>query len=204
MTAKRAFQQKFFTCLLPPQGIKDRFNAIAKLAPEGADVKRAEDLHISLNFLVKPRRQPARDLQERLRRIEFPAFDLKMTGMDSFFRIPRRDLNTHVVWMRPDGLSAWHVMDLRAKILLSLRPAGYPVGSTAMTPHMTALKYPFHAAAGPLEDFLAAHDSLNMPAWHCDEFFLARTKTKDDPSHPDNGGTGSKYDIIERFPLKAF
>lgn len=193
----------YFTCLLPPEPIRRRFNAVAAKAPEGADVKRPEDLHITLNYLRRPRARPKSELVERLSRIEFPSFDLTLTDIDSFFRIPRKELNSHVLWLRPDAAAAWKIRDLHARIHMSLRPVGFNVGQASMTPHMTALKYPFNGASGPLEQFIAQHAKLRMPKWTVDRFYLCRTMARTDERHPaNNGDHGSKYEIIAEFALK--
>lgn len=194
----------YFTCLLPPDSICGRFNAIAAAAPADADVKRAEDLHITLNYLRRPRARPKRELVERLARIEFPAFDLRLTDIDSFYRIPRRNMNDHVLWMRPDAAAGWKIRELHARIHLSLRPVGFNVGEASMTPHMTALKYPFAAAVEPLEQFIRGHAKLRMPSWHVDRFYLCQTLSRAHAQHPENnGGRGSKYQIVAEFPLAS-
>ena len=201
--ARSGERDHYFTCLLPPESIRTRFNALAAAAPDGADVKRAEDLHITLNYLRRPRSQPKRELVERLSRIEFPSFDVKLTDVDTFFRIPRRSMNSHVLWMRPDPAGAWRIRELHARIHLSLRPAGFNVGEASMTPHMTALKYPFSAQAEPLMQFITDHSKLKMPKWHVDRFYLCRTLFNTDPRHPvNNEGKGSKYEIVAEFALK--
>lgn len=198
-----AASDHYFTCLLPPDSIRRRFNAVAAKAPAAAEVKRAEDLHITLNYLRRPRARPKAELVERLSRIEFPAFDLTLTDIDSFFRIPRKDMNSHVLWLRPDAAAAWKIRDLHARIHLSLRPVGFNVGQASMTPHMTALKYPFSGAAEPLEQFIAEHAKLRMPKWTVDRFYLCRTLPRADERHPvNNGNRGSKYEIVAEFALK--
>jgi 2'-5' RNA ligase len=200
--ARTTERDDYFTCLLPPESIRRRFNAVAAAAPAGADVKRAEDLHITLNYLRRPRSRPKRELVERLSRIEFPAFDLTLKDMESFYRIPRKDMNSHVIWMRPDAAGGWKIRDLHARIHLSLRPVGFNVGEASMTPHMTALKFPFSAHAAPLEKFIADHAKLRMPKWHVDRFYLCRTLPRTHADHPDNNsGRGSKYQIVAEFPL---
>lgn len=199
---KTALSDSYFTCLLPPDAVRRRFNAVAAKAPADADVKRVEDLHITLNYLRRPRSRPKSELVERLSRIEFPAFDMKLTDIDSFFRIPRQNMDSHVLWLRPDAAAAWKIRDLHARIHLSLRPVGFNVGLASMTPHMTALKYPFRAASEPLEQFIAEHAKLRMPKWPVDRFYLCRTIPRTDDRHPvNNDNRGSKYEIIAEFPL---
>jgi 2'-5' RNA ligase len=203
MTKRHPEKELYFTCLLPPDSLRRRFNALAASAPEEAEVKRPDDLHITLNYLQIPRKRPRSDLIERLEKIDAPAFPVRLVGVDTFFRIPRKAVNTHVVWLRPDGESGLAIRDLHARILLSLRSVGYNVGNTNVTPHMTALNYPFHAAAEPLRDFVRDHNRLRLPVWDCDRFHLCRTMHNTDPRHPDNnGGRGSKYEIIRTFMLK--
>lgn len=203
MTRIHPDKPTYFTFLRPPPRLRARFNAVAAGAPESAEIKRADDLHITLNYLQIPRARPKRDLIERLAQIEFPAFDIHVTGLDSFYRIPRKNLNTHVIWGRPDGLSSWNIRDLHAKILLALRPVGYNVGQLDMTPHMTLMKYPYNGDAEGLHAFLEENHKLRLPKWNCDRFYLGKTMMRDNPKHPDNnGGVGSKYEVIGTFPLK--
>lgn len=202
MTRRHSNRDMYFTCLLPPDSVRARFNALAAAAPQGAEVKKAADLHITLNFLQVPRKRSFADLVDRLAAIEAPAFKIKLLGMDSFYRIPRRNVNDHVVWLRPDGASGWAIRDLHARILLGLRPVGYHVGQNEVTPHMTALNYPFHAAAEPLRDYINAHNSVRMPTWQCNEFHLCRRIPLADPRHPVKTGGGSKYEILGTFKLK--
>ena len=175
---------------------------LAAGAPAGADVKRAEDLHITMNVLQVPRKRSVRDLVERLERIEYPSFPIKLVGVDSFYRIPRKGQDTHVVWLRPDGDSSWAIRALHARIVMGLRPLGYNVGQLALTPHMTVLNYPFRAAAEPLENFIKDNNRLRLPSWQCDRFYLYRSMMRDNPRHPlNNNGVGSKYEILGSFPL---
>jgi 2'-5' RNA ligase len=203
MVRSSAASDHYFTCLLPPDSIRRRFNAVAAKAPGQAEVSRAEDLHITLNYLRRPRARPKIELIERLSRIEFPAFDLTLTDIDSFFRIPRKEHNAHVLWLRPDAMAAWKIRDLHARIHMSLRPVGFNVGQASMTPHMTALRYPFNGAAEQLEQFIAEHAKLRMPKWTVDRFYLCRKLPRTDIRHPlNNGDRGSQFEVVAEFALK--
>lgn len=176
---------------------------VAAYAPEDAEVTRYQDLHVTMNELQIPKKRSIRDLIARLKKVDYPAFEARIIGADVFNRVPSAKNQHHVAWLNPDGLSSWHIQELHKKILLSLRPAGYPVGRMDIRPHMTCLKMDFNADIEGMEQFLDRCSVHDFPSWNVDRFYLLRKHKAVHPRHPENNnGAGAKYEIISTFPLR--
>ncbi|GEM_PF-3384255 len=196
----------YTTFLMPPPSLRREFMRVAARAPEGViSVQREDDLHITLNQFKMPRKGSKTLVSAKLATIEFPPFDIRITDADVFYRSPPQH-ESHVAWLRPDGLSSFDIQDLHARIHLLLRGNGYTAGPAEMEfrPHMTLLHHSFNAAARSFRSFLKQAAGHNYPVWPVDRFFFAKKLFMDHPKHPaNNGDKGSKYEIIGTFPLKA-
>lgn len=190
---KSSAQPKVYTVfLMPPSALKQAFNAAASDVPPDAKPNDVQNRHITLTYLKATRRHQIKGIVRKLEALEFPAFDIRLTGTDAFFRPPHEE-ESHVVWLRPDGFSGHKIQELRAEIYKALCPDGIDVGRTNIRPHMTLFRYPHSAEQGGLDDFLRKNADLHLPVWHCREFFLAESDKTE--------RTG--YNVVKSFTLKS-
>lgn len=192
MAGSSAKPKVYTVFLMPPQALKQAFNAAASDVPPDAKPNDVQNRHITLTYLKATRKNQLKGIVRKLEAMSFPAFDIRLTGTDIFFRLPHEEEENHVVWLRPDGLGSHKIQELRAEIYRSLWPNGIDIGRTDIRPHMTLFRYPRSADQEKLEDFLGKSASLNLPVWHCREFFLAESDKTE----------RSGYKIVGSFALK--
>lgn len=194
-------QNPYMICLIPPQSLRRKFMRVAAYAPEHSVAQPEADLHITLTSLQMPKKKSAADLLERLKQVKFPAFDIRITDVDTFNRPPEPHGRSKAAWFRPDGVSSNEIQELNNQILSILRPAGYPVGQADIRPHMTVLRYDFYAGASAIRGFLEKCAEHNYPDWTVDRFYLTRKRPQGEGAEEGGSDEDGKFEIVASFPL---
>jgi len=214
-------QDTYFTMLIPPAPLREAFGHAVSPPPPSCEVIAPTNYHFTMNELQVPRKRSLRDLVERLGRVDFESFDVKISDADMFERMPRQNVLGNIAWLRPSGISSRAIQKLHQRIHMSLRPVGYPVGRAELRPHMTCLKLPFNndarADEAKIEDWMRRVEAQDMPTWRVDKFHLIRSYYNGNrPAHEaqkvslpfsaqsDAGDVGadSRFQVVATFNLK--
>lgn len=175
---------RLFVALRPPRPMRQRLIA-AMGGIAGARWQDDDQLHLTLRFIgaVDPHR--AEDVAAALGSVGHPRLTLALDGLGRFDRNGRIDS----LWAGVTPHDA--VTALHRKITQALLRVGIAAEGRAYLPHITIARFS-RGAAGDLDPALSASAGLAGPPEAFDAFYLYE-------SHM--GRSGSRYDIIARYPL---
>lgn len=152
----------------------------------GARWQSAEQLHLTLRFIGQVDDAMAQAIHQTLTRVEAARFDIALQ------RISCQGNPNHprTLWagVRPTA----PLVTLHSEIGNQLSTVGLTPENRRYRPHVTLARFRKNAAS--VANFLAAHGDLDLPAFTVTHFTLFKSTVSQD---------GSRYDVIERYPLSA-
>ena len=152
---------------------------------EGARWRPREAFHITLKFIGDVQETTAADLDEELRGIEAPAFDLELQGVGHF----GEGVEIHAVWA---GVAENRDLRRLAKANESAaRRAGLAPETRLYTPHLT-LAYLKRAPVPEVAAWIQANNLLRSPPFRIDRFGLYSSWRTSE---------GSAYRLEAEYPL---
>ena len=175
---------RLFTAIAIPAEIGDHLLP-RQHGIEGARWRPREAFHITLKFIGDVQETTAADLDEELRAIEAPAFDLELQGVGHF----GEGVEIHAVWA---GVA--ESPDLRRLAKANegaARRAGLKPESRVYTPHVT-LAYLKRPAVPEVAAWIQANNLLHSPPFRIDRFGLYSSWRTHE---------GSAYRLEAEYPL---
>jgi len=193
---------RLFVALDIGETIRERIASFVKeIGPLAPDMRwvAAESLHVTLKFIGERPEGMVRDLEEALRKISAPAFQISFRGWGFF----PTEKSARVFWVGIEAGSA--LAELAKRVEGELVLCGIEAESRAFSPHLTLARARTGSGApGPqpsdkpnrrfqrLQAKLAAMPPLDFGTRHATEFFLYRSQLS---------SRGAQYTKIARFPL---
>lgn len=152
---------------------------------DGARWRPAEAFHITLKFIGDVQETQARDLDEELRAIEAPAFDLSLEGVGHF----GEGVEIHAIWA---GIAESPDLRRLAKANeAAARRADLKPEARLYTPHVT-LAYLKRPAVPQVAAWIQAHNLLRSPPFRVGRFGLYSSWRTSE---------GSAYRLEAEYPL---
>ncbi|KRA57471.1 2'-5' RNA ligase [Caulobacter sp. Root656] len=152
---------------------------------EGARWRPREAFHVTLKFIGDVQETTAADLDEELRGIQVPAFDLELQGVGHF----GEGVEIHAVWA---GLAENRDLRHLAKANESAaRRTGLKPETRVYTPHVT-LAYLKRPAVPEVAAWIQANNLLHSPPFRIDRFGLYSSWRTSE---------GSAYRLEADYPL---
>ena len=152
---------------------------------DGARWRPRAAFHITLKFIGDVQETQAADLDEELRAIEAPAFDLSLEGVGCF----GEGVDIHAVWA---GVAESPDLRRLAKANeAAARRADLKLETRLYTPHLT-LAYLKQPAAPDVAAWIQSHNLLRSPPFHVDRFGLYSSW---------RASEGSAYRLEAEYPL---
>ena len=180
----------FVALELPPDVRENIASLIGRLKPLDTSWKwtRAENLHVTLNFLGEVRDEDLPRIMEALRGVPFAAaILLKFRGL-RFFPNERRP---RVLWVGIDGPPLLPV--LAGTIETALAAIHVPREERAFTPHLTLARSKEGRVSPSLHDALMKASSCDFGTTTASAFHLIRSELK---------STGAEYTTLASFPCR--
>ncbi|MBW7472639.1 RNA 2',3'-cyclic phosphodiesterase [Marinobacter sp. M216] len=172
----------FFALEIPAPVKKGLLNVAAPVA--GAKWQHASQLHLTLLFLGNVDRESLPEISSALKELPLAGFELEVRGVGCFGR-PETPRN---VWagVCPEP----PVVALHGILKERLGHLGFHFEKRPFRPHITLAR--FRKQRGSVAGVLAAHREGCFGAFLVEEFVLLEST---------QGGSGSVYTVVERFPL---
>ncbi len=172
---------RLFIGIDPPFDIKDALMEIMG-GVIGARWQGEDQLHMTLRFLGERTHRDANDIAEALAGVTAKPVNLRVDGVGTFDRRGRIDQ----LWagIRPPD----DAVRLHRKVNSALVPLGIERETRSYHPHITLAR--FSRGMGPLDDFMARHGDLSLPAFSVTDFCLYESTLT---------GERAEYTVIERY-----
>lgn len=175
---------RLFVALALPDGIVARLNLMCSGIP-GARWTPPENMHITVRFIGEVDEPAAEEINYNLSRIEAPAFDLELQGVDTF----GQGQKAHALWV---GVSLTQgLAHLRQKVESAVVRTGQPPEGRKFTPHVTLARLQKPDAAR-LQSFIEGNNLFRAGPFTVARFTLFE-------SLPGKGGP--VYTALEDYPL---
>ncbi len=152
---------------------------------EGAHWISHENMHLTLRFIGEIEEFQAEDINDALSAIHEPAFDISLTGIETF----GRGHMIHTLWVAVLGEQA--LFHLQGKIESALVRAGLEPERRKYTPHVTLARVK-KSPKGKVAGWLSEHGGLNLEPFTADRFVLYRSHL---------GHNGAHYETIASYDL---
>ncbi len=151
----------------------------------GARWVMGSDLHLTLSFIGDGADGDIRDLEPELASIDFPAFELALSGLGTFEH--RRKI--HTMWAGVESAPA--LIMLHQKIEGAVARAGYSPPARKYKPHVTLAR--FSRSSDPaIGSYMAANNTLVDGDFSARSFSLYRSHL---------GHSGARYEILSTYEL---
>ena len=186
---------RIFIGLDIPDEIRSRIGnymqSVRELAPDARWV-RIESLHVTLKFVGEAAESRVQAVQEILRQIKVPPFDIEFKNV-GFFPTSR---SARVFWI---GIHASEALPhLAATIEQELEQLGIAKEEKPYKPHLTLARAPMGKGAGRcfqrLQQQLEPDGPLQFGTMTAQEFFLYRSQLL---------RGGARYTKLQGFPLES-
>ena len=152
----------------------------------GARWRPAEALHVTLRFFGAMSEPVAVDLDDALRAVRAPAFELALRGAGAF----GEDDHMRAVWAGVEENAT--LRRLAAKCETAARRVGLKAEARTYRPHVT-LAYLRRAEPPKVAAWVQANNLLTTPAWTAEAFGLYSSWS---------GPDGSHYDLERSYALR--
>lgn len=152
---------------------------------EGAHWISPENMHLTLRFIGAVDEVQGGDIDDALKGIHGPAFEVSLSGIETFGR-PHM---AHTIWAAVPGAPA--LTHLQGKIERAMVKTGLEPERRKYTPHVTLARIK-KSPQGKLVDWLAGHGGLKTPSFAVDEFVLFRSHL---------GHQGAYYETLATYGL---
>ncbi len=176
---------RLFVGLELPDAVRRRLAATAGGIP-GARWVPEENLHLTLRFIGGIDEGLAQEVAEGLAAISAPAFEMALTGFDTFGSAR----HPHALWAAVERQPA--LTHLREKVESAVVRCGLPPEGRRFTPHVTVARFKEPPAPGRLQSFLEAHNLFHAGPFPVEAFTLFS-------SHLSRNG--ALYTAEARYPL---
>lgn len=154
---------------------------------EGAHWINPASMHVTLRFIGEIDEVQAGHVDEALREIHEPAFDMSLSRLDVFGRGHR----VHTLWAGIDaGPELGH---LQGKVERAVVQAGLDAQRRKFSPHVTLAKVK-KSPKGKVAEWLAGHGGLATEAFTVDKFILYRSHL---------GHNGAHYEDVAEYFLES-
>lgn len=179
-------QERLFVALELPDDVKSELGSLATGVP-GAYPQEEETLHLTLRYLGAVDGARARDLTERLRRLEVAPFVLTLAGLGFF--PPRGEPES--LWIGVERSEP--LENLRARVDQLATRGGIEPDRRRYTPHVTLARLS-DAPESRLASFLAGNALFRTRPLEVDRMTLFSSHTRD---------WGREYQRVEVFLFKG-
>jgi 2'-5' RNA ligase len=175
---------RLFAAIRPPAFVRAQLLALM----HGISDARWQDddqLHITLRFIGEVETMIAEDVATALNSVDFPGFDVALSGVGIFSQGDRRGS----LWV---GITpAEQLAALHRKIDAVLVRLGLEPERRKYLPHITIAR--LNRSSGPVENFIAAHAGLTSEPFPVRDFSLIESTLEPD---------GARYETVAQIPLR--
>ena len=178
---------RLFVGLSLPEDVRDALSSLWAGLP-GAKWVDPDNLHVTLRFIGEVSRADAEDIDGTLARIDAPAFQLSLAGVDCF-QTGRR---VRAVWV---GVAGEPLLNhLQDKVESAVVRAGHPPERRKFKPHVTLARFK-NGTSDRIGDFVAAHAGFTAAPFQVERFTLFRSRL---------GAAGPHYEPLNDYDLTVF
>lgn len=154
---------------------------------EGARFSPISNFHITLRFIGGISEDLISDLDEKLGEIEFPCFELRLSGISYFGK--DKPHSVHAIVSENNALNA-----LQRKCDDICKLLGFESDRKKYVPHLTLGYLSPDILIPNLMEFCARHALFKSKIWKADRFYLYSSSLRNGPS---------QYEILAEYPLKT-
>lgn len=176
---------RLFVATRPPQEIRAALLTLMG-GIMGARWQDDDQLHLTLRFVGEIDGRVADDLMDALRHVDFPPFEIALSGIGSF--ASKGHVDTLWAAVQPRLL----LENLHRKIDRACGRVGLAPEGRAYLPHITLAR--LGRSAGSPASFLSRHAGLSSPMFTVDHFSLFESRL---------GHAGARYHEVERYPART-
>ncbi len=155
---------RLFVALPLPAPVRMRLSLLTGGIP-GARWVPPESYHLTLRFIGEVDGGTAHDIAAALSRVHAAAFDLTLSGLDTF----GQGEAARVLWVGAERAPA--LLDLRDRVEAALRLAGIAPDTQKYIPHVTLARLKKPPVATLMRQ-IAAQSPLRLPPLACGRFIL--------------------------------
>ncbi len=178
---------RVFAGLPLPEEVRVRLGGLCA-GIDGARWISKENFHLTLHFIGDVDRDMAEEIDAELSHIDFPAFDLHLTGVGYFGKANK----PRALWV---GTESSHALnELQERVGSALRRAGVKLEGRKFKPHVTLARIK-QIKINDLGSFLERNGDFSHPPLLIDNFILFRSHL---------GHTGAYYEPLAAYPLRGF
>ncbi|KAA3596228.1 MAG: RNA 2',3'-cyclic phosphodiesterase [Calditrichaeota bacterium] len=156
--------KRLFIAIDFPEQIKQRLSQLC-YGLKGARWIPTEQFHITLKFIGDTNERDFVEIQEALREIEVPSFELKLKGLGCF--PPRKE--PKVLWVGIEKNES--LLRLRNKVERTLAQIGVEREQRKFSPHLTLARLK-NTTSGQIGNFIAANGLFQTESIPISEFHL--------------------------------
>ena len=165
---------RLFVAIRPPEHIRDLLIDTMDDSPAMRWVGD-DQLHLTLRFVGEVERPLAQDIADALRRISYPAFDLRISGAGRF-----EQRNGGALWAGVEPRKP--VAELAAKVERACQWAGLEPERRAYHPHITVARWNRRNVQAA-RDFERRYSDLSSEAFGVDRFVLFESRLSRHGAH---------------------
>jgi len=175
---------RLFVAIALPEDVRTRLDLICAGVP-GARWIEPESMHLTLRFIGEVPGDLAEDIDAALLQVSAPAFDLVLSGVDSF----QSGGKVHTLWT--GAAKQPLLVHLRDKVESALVRAGCEPERRKFKPHVTLARFR-NPDSGRIAAFIQRHNPLSIGPFEVAAFTLFRSHL---------GGQQPHYEALVDYPL---
>lgn len=154
---------------------------------DGARFSPLENFHITLRFIGDMQENDIADLDEELGKIEFPQFEISLSGIGFFGGEKPHSIHALVNQTR-------QINSLHEKVDNICDKLGFAKDHKKYIPHVTLAYMKLNSPLPPVLEYQSNHALFKSKTWITDRFFLYSSTIGNGPSF---------YNIEAEYPLKT-
>ena len=155
---------RLFVALSLPETVRDRLAALSQGIPSAKWVA-PENLHLTLRFIGEVDHAQADDIHDALGRLDCEAFQLTVTGLDTF----GEGRKVRQLWAGVESDPA--LQRLQSKVELAVQRAGLPPERRKFKPHVTLARFKT-SPGSKLGEFIQQYGLLRVGPFSVSDFVL--------------------------------
>ena len=184
MALKVRHMIRLFVGIPLPENVRQYLHSLAG-GLEGSHWISPENMHLTLRFIGEVDEVQAADVYDALSGIDSSAFEISLSGIETF----GRGHMVHTIWAAvPDDPALSH---LHGKVERALVQSGMEPERRKFTPHITLARVR-KSPKGKVAAWLADHGGLKTPTFMVDQFVLFRSHL---------GHHGAHYETLAEYAL---
>ncbi len=156
--------KRLFVAIDFPEQVKQRLSQLC-YGLKGARWVPTEQFHITLKFIGDTNERDFFEIQEALREIEVPSFELKLKGLGCF--PPRKE--SKILWVGIEKNES--LLRLRNKVERTLAQIGVEREQRKFSPHLTLARLK-NTTSGQIGNFVAVNGLFQTESIRISEFHL--------------------------------